>query len=346
VPNFFADSDFEQNMKDSLYPLCMVIVRPFLLGFLLTACIGITSGQEPQPEQLSAAADLLKSGQVSQARDAYEAILKGYPTNKDAQNGEAAASEKLALDARNSGRMDDALRALLRAQTYAPENLRLLYDLGILEDQMRLYHEADQALTTLEELDPNNSMGPQVLYAIARVKIDLGQLDVAEDKLQAYLKTHPQDASAHYGLGRVYQLSVNFDKAKVEFQRSIELQPLQTEAYYQLGDMALGKGAFDEAIADFAKTIARNPKHGGALTGTGEAYFKQKQYKQAEEFLSRAVEATPGYQAGHYYLGLTLARLGRKADSQRELEIAVSLADEESKRERGQIRLNTQPTNP
>jgi tetratricopeptide (TPR) repeat protein len=116
---------------------------------------------------------------------------------------------------------------------------------------------------------------------------------------------------------------------------------VQTEAYYQLGDIALGQGDFVEAISEFSKTLARDPKHGGALTGTGQAYFKQKQYVQAEDFLQRAVVAAPDYQTSHYYLGLTLARLGRKEDSERELSLATQLAATQAKRSEVQVPSST-----
>jgi tetratricopeptide (TPR) repeat protein len=161
----------------------------------------------------------------------------------------------------------------------------------------------------------------------------------------AYLKLHPDDASAHYGLGRIYQLGLQFDKARAEFQHSIDLQPVQTEAWYQLGDIALGQGDFAQAIQAFSKTLARDPKHGGALAGTGHAYFRQKQYAQAEVFLERAVAAAPEYQTGHYYLGLTLARLGRKEDSERELALATKLADEARKSAHSGIQSSPAPAN-
>jgi tetratricopeptide (TPR) repeat protein len=317
-----------------------------LLFGLFTALMVLSLASPLQAQSNAAAADaLLQSGKLSEARGAFEAVLNSDPSNSGAQHGEVAASERLALDARSAGRADDALQDLLRAQKFAPNDPRLLYDLGILEDEMQLFRDADRTLASLEQLHPSDP-DPQVLYAIARVKIDLGQLSAAEEKMLAYLKMRPEDASAHYGLGRVYQLGFQFDKARAEFRRSIELQPVQTEAYYQLGDIALGQGAFDEAIAEFAKTLARDPKHGGALTGTGQAYFKQKQYQQAEEYLDQAIAAAPEYQAGHYYLGLTLARLGRKEESQRELDLATKLADGQSKRERGRLQLNPQATNP
>jgi tetratricopeptide (TPR) repeat protein len=139
-------------------------------------------------------------------------------------------------------------------------------------------------------------------------------------------------------------MGLQFDPARAEFQRSIELQPVQTEAYYQLGDIALGQGNFAEAIADFSKTLARDSKHGGALAGTGQAYFKEKQYVEAEEFLQRAVVSAPDYETGHYFLGLTLARLGRKEDSERELALATRLAEAASKKARGGMHLNPAST--
>jgi tetratricopeptide (TPR) repeat protein len=318
-----------------------MLALQFILALLVLAT-GSPAAQSQQPESApSAGAELLQSGKTAEARDAFETVLATDPANKSAQDGEVAASEQLALAARSAGKMDDALRDLLRAQGYAPKNPRLLYDLGIQEDDMQLFGDADRTLALAEQLNPGD---PLVVYAVGRVKMDLGQLSPAEEKLRAYLKLRPADASAHYGLGRVLQLGLQLDQARAEFHRSIDLQPLQTEAYYQLGDMALQQGDFTEAIGEFSKTLARDPKHGGALTGTGQAYFKQKEYAHATEFLEQAVAAAPEYETGHYYLGLALARLGRKEDSERELALATKLADSASKKARSGLHLTSPAT--
>ncbi|MDE3186836.1 MAG: tetratricopeptide repeat protein [Acidobacteriota bacterium] len=293
------------------------------------AC-GVGAGSAPAQQAASQAdgAALLQAGKAAEARDAFEAALSAEPNNAEAQAGEVAASEHLALEARAAGKMNDALQTLLRAQQFAPHNARLLFDLGILEDQMRLFTDADKSLAAAEQLNPGD---PNILYGLARVKMDLGQLAPAEEKMQAYLKLRPNDASAHYGLGRIYQVGLQFDKAQAEFARSVELQPVQTESYFELGDLALKQGDFGEAIKQFSKTLERDPKHGGALEGTGEAYFRQKHYDQAKDFLERAIAAAPDYAPCHYYLGLTLARLGRKEDSERELATAAKQADAENK---------------
>jgi len=270
----------------------------------------------------------------------YEQVLKTDPANAAAQNGDVEVSERMALDARADGHMDEALKDLLQAQKLVPENPRLLYDLGILEDEMRLYIDADKTLAHLEQIVPDD---PKIEYAVARVKLDLGQLDAAEAKMQAYLKVHPEDATAHYGLGRIYRLKAELDQARAEFQRSIELRPQQTEGYYQLGDVELQQGDYVAALANFGKTLERDPRHGGALAGSGIAYFKQKQFDKAEEALEKAVSVAPDYQPGHYYLGLTLARLGKKEESERELALATKLADEDNHQGGNRLRLNEPP---
>jgi tetratricopeptide (TPR) repeat protein len=109
-------------------------------------------------------------------------------------------------------------------------------------------------------------------------------------------------------------------------QLQIALQPVQTESYYQLGEMALDAGHDDEATRMFAKTLSRMPTHGGALTGVGILAFRAKNYAAARDSLTKAVAAAPDYQPAHYYLGLSLRRLGDKEGSARELKIAVDLA--------------------
>jgi tetratricopeptide (TPR) repeat protein len=266
---------------------------------------------------------LLQANRPAEARAAFEEVLGRNPSDAAAQAGEVAASERLALQARAEGHMEDALQTLLRARDYAPQDAHLLYDLGILEDEMRLFQDADRSLSEADRIQPGDA---RTIYGVARVRLDLGQLTAAEEKMKAYLALRPDDATAHFGLGRIYQIGLQSERARAEFLKSAELQPVQTEAYFELGDLALKDGGFDEAIAEFAKTLQRDPKHGGALEGTGEAYFKKKDFEKAEDFLERAISAAPDYSPSHYYLGLTLTKLGRKSEATQQLALAAKLA--------------------
>ena len=189
----------------------------------------------------------------------------------------------------------------------------------------------------LQQITPGNS---KTVYLLARVKLDLGQLPEAEAAMREYLKAHPDDATAHYGLGRALQLSGDTDAASIEFHKSIALSPAQTESYYQLADMAVQSAQYDEAIAEAAMVLARDPRHGGALTDTGIAQFRQKHYDEAARVLQQAVQVAPDYQPAHYYLGLTLARLGRKQDADRELALAAKMADAQNSKSAQRLHLN------
>jgi len=276
-------------------------------------------------------------GRLNQARDRYEEVLRTKPTDEEARDGMSITSEKLALNERAAGHLDNALAILLRARSIEPDDQRVLLDLGILEDEMMLDHDAAETLEHLELLKPND---PNVSYAFARVDLNLGRLEAAEKEMQRYLDARPQDASAHYGMGRIYLQGLQFEKAKRELERSISLQPKQSEAYYQLGQADLYENEFEESIRQFHRTLERDPQHGGALAGIGTAYFKLKQYPAAKEWLQRAIQAAPEYQPGHYYLGLTLARLGEADASHRELKIATDLAEKDARQAATRLRLN------
>lgn len=240
----------------------------------------------------------------------------------------SATSEQLALAERAAGRMETALNILLRAQRAEPNDKRILLDLGILEDEVSLDREAAK---TLEHLETLGTSDPNAYYALARADMHLGRLAPAEEQMKIYLKNRPEDASAHYGLGKVYLQGDRFPEAEAEFERSIALQPVQSESYYESGQALLNQNQLEAAMARYRKTLERDPGHGGALTGLGIAYFKLKQYNDAKAWLLKAVEASPQYQPGHYYLGLTLGRLGDGPGSRKELDLATELAAKDSK---------------
>src|ERR1700728_2095465 len=305
-------------------------MRLVALTAVLFFC-GMPTTRAQSTQAPSSAADgfaLLQAGKYEEARAAFEATLTRSPEDQQAQDGEVKDSEALALKERGAGNMVGALRSMMRAEDFAPRNAHLLFDLGVLEEEMRLYPDAEKVLTQSIRIDPAN---PQSYYGLAPGPLDGGQPDAAEQNMKTYLKARPDDASAHYGLGRIYELGTRFDLARAELQRSIDLQPVQTEAYYEMGDIALKQNDYVAALGCFQKVLARDGSHGGALAGAGQAFFRQKRYPEALDYRRRAVAAAPNYQPGHYYLGLTLSRLGQKEEADRELLTAQKLADEDNK---------------
>ncbi len=266
---------------------------------------------------------LLSKHRYPEAMDRFETVLAIDLRNPDARTGELSAATQLAIESRRAGRADAAFLCLQHAREHLPDDPVLLLDLGIQAEQVHQLPIAQDALEAALRLRPSD---PQTLYALSRVELDRQQFPASERYLRAYLAMRPKDASAHFGLGHLLEMEQqHLDEAKSEFQRSIELQPVQTESYYQLGQIALDAGQPDVAAPLFEKALSRDPHHGGALTGAGILAYRRKDFADARRQLTAAVASSPDFQPAHYYLGLTLARLGEKADSERELQTATDL---------------------
>jgi Flp pilus assembly protein TadD len=265
---------------------------------------------------------LLEERAYPEAMDRFENVLAIDLRSQDARQGEVAAVFALAARARAEGHPDMALMALQHAAEKLPDDAPLLYEDGMQAAALGRLPEARSALQRVCQLAPADA---NALYGLARVELLQSDLAAAERDMRAYLVLQPVDASAHYGLGRVLEVAQKTDEARSEFARSIELQPKQTESYYELGQMDLNSSRDSEAEAEFRKVMERDPTHGGALAGLGTLMFRRKNYAEAEQWLTKAEKTAPEYQPAHYYRALALARMGRKQESDEEMQLAMKL---------------------
>lgn len=275
--------------------------------------------------------------------DVFEAILKRQPKEPVARQGEVATAITAALNAKRAGRNEEALNILLRAKYWVPDDPELLLDTGIQEESMQLYKDADASLAEAQRFRPGDL---KTLYAIARVKMDLAQTGASEEAWRSYLNQRPEDASAHYGYGVLLQMLQRSNEARAQFLKSIELSPQQAESYYRLGELARDEGDSPQANIYYKQVLTHNPSHAGALTGLAIIAYQARQYEEAEEELEKAIAASPDFQTARYYHGLTLAKLGRKKESQSELDLAIQMAREQNARTDQIKQLSAQPYQP
>ncbi len=145
---------------------------------------------------------------------------------------------------------------------------------------------------------------------------------------------HNNHASGHYALGMSFSALQHTQEAAVEFERSISLLPAQTESYFRLGLLRLDAKDLDPAEGHFRHVLSRDPKHAGALAALGRVELERRQYGEAATLLQSAVTSNSSLREAHYYLGLTYARMGRKAESDQQLQIAAGLDQEEAAKQR------------
>src|SRR5579859_5982728 len=125
----------------------------------------------------------LAQGLNEDALKSFEAALAVRPDSNPARQGEVKAAEAAALADRNAGVDGSALLCLIRARKFVPDSPELLLDFGIQAERMKIYTDADAALSRAHELAPNVE---KIIYALAHVQFDEQKMQDAERNLRAY----------------------------------------------------------------------------------------------------------------------------------------------------------------
>jgi tetratricopeptide (TPR) repeat protein len=266
-----------------------------------------------------------------QAIPELKEALRLDPGRTDAADALSGVWREQAHTAVQNGDSEKALSLLMDARKISPNNADVLFDFGMVVLRMSLFPDAVQAFQETLSLRKDDG---SALYGLGRAQMGLDKYQEAHESFARYVQLHPQDASGHYALGITLQALQRSDEARSEYEKSIQVKPDQTECYFQLGLLDIDAGNLKSAGDRFHRVLKQDPHHAGALTGAGRVAFQQKAYDKAAELLQSAVAADSAMREAHYYLGLTYARVGRKEDSEKELQTASQLEKEDVEKHR------------
>jgi tetratricopeptide (TPR) repeat protein len=287
-----------------------------------------------EPDYASAHIDLgllyMQMGEAEKAAAQLEEGLRLAPERTDAT---AALAGALRDEARAAIADDPekALSLLLRARKLAPDDPGVLFDLGMIELRMSLFPDAIDSFQQTLRFRGNDA---QAIYGLGRAFMELAKFQDAHDQFVNYVALRPGDASGYYALGMSSAALQLASESSSEFQKSIALQPAQTESYFQLGLLDLDAKDYAAAERNLQHVLGRDPKHSGALAALGRVKLETKKYDEAADVLQRAVLSDNSLREAHYYLGLTYARMGRKEDSDQQLQIASELEKQATEKQR------------
>ena len=128
---------------------------------------------------------------------------------------------------------------------------------------------------------------PLMLYAMLTFSRN-GDWRNAKSLILATLKTCPQSARMHYGLGRVYAQEGKFKKAVREFQLALVIDPKYGAALSSMGKFDMQHGEIKRAISDYRKTLQVRVDAADALAGIGAAYLKMGNARKSASALKKA----------------------------------------------------------
>ena len=271
----------------------------------------------------------------SEALAQFQEALRMEPGRQDAIHAFTALSRSQARAVAASD-PEKALATLLDARKLVPNDPEILYDFGMVALRMSLYKDAADAFRAALAIRADD---PSSLYGLGRAQMGMAQFQDARDTFSHYLALRPNDASACYAYGITLAALQQSDAARRQFEQSLRLQPVQTESYYQLALLDLDDKNLDAAAGELDRVLSRDPHHAGALGAMGRLQYEKKNYDKAMDLLKQSISAVYDQRQAHYYLGLTLARLGQKDESEKELQLASDLDHAELEKQRSGVHI-------
>jgi Tfp pilus assembly protein PilF len=113
------------------------------------------------------------------------------------------------------------------------------------------------------------------------------------------------------GLGSALFREERFQEARPHLEHAAKLDPNDAHAHYSLGRVLDAVGHPQEAFAEYQRAIALDEAYPDAQNDVGLSLVLQGKLAEAEQHFKRAIEIDPAYASGYGNLGMLYARLGQ-----------------------------------
>jgi tetratricopeptide (TPR) repeat protein len=271
----------------------------------------------------------LLGGNPARALEAYDVALSLEPNSVPALRQAAAIAER-------QNELERSLSYWLRARKLDANDPEILLGFGRVCLKMDLLEDAEPALVSAAGMRPDD---PTYQYTLAAAKVGKRQFEAAQELLERLVQKQPRDPQLQYALGSVYYIEGRLADAAGHLAESVRLQPEQLASHYYLALVARDQGHDAEAIETLEALLRRYPDHAASCEALGGLLMSAQRYSEAEPNLRKAVALTPNSIKANYQLGLLLARMGKKDESDKQLALAKSLRLEDEATSRLQLRL-------
>jgi adenylate cyclase len=184
-------------------------------------------------------------------------------------------------------------------------------------------------------LDPGN-LDAALGIAAADVQLAVGyrvddraeRLSSAEANLIRVLSQSPNNAWAHYLMGRVLVQTNRLVQAVAESERALALNPNLAAAHSQIGLAKLFEGHPEETESHELEALHASPRDTDANVWVAYIALSKLHlgaYEEALDLYRRSIELNRNYATGRFYLAATLVELGRTDEAKTEVKAALAL---------------------
>ena len=268
--------------------------------------------------QISSAIDLFSKGEINQALDAVQGLLKDYPNEPVLFNIKGACYADL-------GQLDVAVTNYKEAITIKPDYAKAhfnlagsLYDLGQLKAAVESYKE------TLE-IEPGYA---EAYNNLGNVFQELKQANSAVQSYKKALEIKPDYVAAQYSLGNTFMELGQLEEAVKSYKAALKLKPDFAGAYNKLGSSLLELDQLDESVRSYEAALKHKPDYVEAINNLGIAFYKLQQIDDAMKYYKRALALDPDFADAHNNIGIVYLDLGQLDEAAQSYKAALKLKPE------------------
>jgi len=253
-----------------------------------------------------AALSLQRTGEYSSRTGIWQTVLDRRPHGR--------AHYSLAMELKDEGRRDEALRHYRLALTDTPE---AHYALAFELDAEGKRAEAIPHFRDYVRLLPN---GPNVVRAytlMGRALASQGQLAQAEAAFRQVLSMQPSNVDARGGLADSLLRQERFQEAVTNYAEYVRAQPGNALAHHNLGVALSALDRIDEAVGEFSRAVQLSPNDPGMRQMLANAFVVAGRLNEAVVQFKEATRLSPEDAALHDMLRAALAAQGRNEQVRR-----------------------------
>jgi tetratricopeptide (TPR) repeat protein len=149
-----------------------------------------------------------------------------------------------------------------------------------------------EGMEILENLVGNEPENVNVLYNLGMCYSQLGSIDKSIETLEKCVRLAPHHANALTALGFSYSRSGEQEKALVKLRAALEIDPDNFFALKNHGAVLAKLGRYDEAITSLERTNRSLPDSPEVLYGLALAYQEKGDTKTADDLFKKLIEVS------------------------------------------------------
>jgi eukaryotic-like serine/threonine-protein kinase len=147
--------------------------------------------------------------------------------------------------------------------------------------------------------------------------------DRAQASLQKAEQRNPDLAAVRLVAGMMKDYDGRYEQAEIDLQRALDLEPRNGDVWRRLGRVYEHNNQFDQALAAYLKAIEAQPEYFKNYQSLGGLNFARGDYDETIRNYKRMIELAPDLADAHYALATPYLNLGRYADAEYELRVAI-----------------------